>query len=140
MSIRHLFTAVIAGPIGGFAFAAPQAARAAAHPLAASVNDMSAGRLGASLAALVGLAGVVVGGLALVHPAGRFGTGNGPLGAMTALVAGMIAIAVGGLVVATSSGGLGTGNGLGGAIVAVIVGLIATVLGALTMNRSDRTG
>ena len=70
--------------------------------IAASVYTMSAGRLGAIVAALLGLIGVVVGGLALARPAGRFGTGNGRGGAYVALMVGLIAMVLGGLVLARS--------------------------------------
>src|SRR5262245_9668872 len=106
---------------------------------AASVNAMSSGRLGAVVAALVGLIGVIIGGLAL-RSAGRIGTGSGRSGAIVALVAGMIGMALGGLVVATADGGIGTGNGLGGGIVALVVGLIGMALGGLALARSRRTG
>jgi hypothetical protein len=102
-----------------------------------SVDTMSAGRLGAIVAGLVGLAGVVIGGRAL-RPAGRIGTGSGRLRAIVALVAGLIAMALGGLVVVTAGGGIGTGNGLGGGIVALVVGLLGTVLGGLALARSRR--
>jgi hypothetical protein len=113
-----------------FAFAAPAAAAA---------YDLSSGRLGAMVAAVLGLVGVVLGGLALARPAGRFGTGKGRLGAGVALAAGLTGIVLGGLLVATADGGVGTGNGLAGAVVAMVVGLIATALGGLAMARSRRT-
>jgi Family of unknown function (DUF6223) len=119
--------------------AAPAVAHISVQPAAASVYTLSAGRLGASLAAVLGLTGVVIGGLALARPAGRFGTGSGRLGAIVALAAGLIAMALGGLVVAASDGGIGTGNGLAGAFVALVVGLIAMVLGGLALARSRRT-
>lgn len=139
MSVRHLLAAAAAALLGGFALATPAAAHVSVQPTAASVYDMSSGRLGAFVAALVGLTGVVIGGLVLAR-SGRFGTGNGGSGAVVALAAGLISMAVGGLVVATSDGGLGTGNGLGGAIVALVVGLIGMVLGGLALARSRRTG
>jgi hypothetical protein len=108
--------------------------------IAASVYTMSAGRLGATVAAVLGLTGVIIGGLALARPTSRIGTGTGRLGATLSLGVGLIGIALGGLVVATSNGGVGTGNGLGGAYVALVVGLIAMVLGGLALARSRRTG
>jgi hypothetical protein len=104
---------------------------------AASVYAMTPGRLGAVVAALVGLIGVVIGGLAL-RSAGRIGTGNGRSGAIAALVAGVIGLALGGLVVVTADGGIGTGNGLGGGVVALVVGLIGVALGGLALARSRR--
>lgn len=121
-----------------FLLAAPEAAHVAFQPVAASVFTMSAGRLGATVAALVGLTGVVIGGRAL-RSAGRVGAGSRPSRAGLALVAGLFALAVGGLVVATSDSGIGTGNGRGVAFVALVVGLISMVLGGLALSRSRRT-
>ncbi|WP_200207803.1 DUF6223 family protein [Micromonospora coerulea] len=137
-SVRLVLTAAAAALLGGFGLAAPAAAHVSAQPAAVSVYTMSAGRLGASVAALLGLTGVIIGGLALARPTSGIGTGR--LGASMALVAGVIGIALGGLVVATSDSGIGTGNGRGGAYVALVVGLIAMVLGGLALARSRRTG
>ncbi|MET7771675.1 DUF6223 family protein [Nocardia sp. NPDC005366] len=134
MSIRHRLAAV-AAMLGGFALATPTAAHASVQPAAAGVGTLSSGRLGAIVATLVGLTGVIIGGLALARSTGRFGNGNG---AVVAVVAGPIGMAIGGLVVATSDGGVGTGNGLGGAYVALVVGLISTVLGGLGLARANR--
>jgi hypothetical protein len=136
MSVRFVLAMAGAALIGGFGLVAPVAAHASAQPAAASVYAMSAGRLGAIVAALVGLIGVVIGWLALARSDGGIGTGNGRSGAIVALVAGLIGTALGGLVVATSDGGIGTGNGLGGAIVALVMGLIGMALGGLTLARS----
>src|SRR5262249_55584878 len=80
---------------------------------AASVYTMSSGRLGAIVAALVGLIGVVIGGLAL-RSVGRIGTGSGRLGGIVALVAGLIGMGLGGLGVARAGGGMGRGRGVVG--------------------------
>ncbi|MFC9430683.1 DUF6223 family protein [Streptomyces sp. NPDC056987] len=122
-----------------FVLAVPAAAHAAFQPVAASALTMSAGRLGAIAAGLVGLTGVAVGGLAL-RSAGRIGTGYRRGGPIAALVAGVIAMALGGLVVATSDSGIGTGNGRGGAFVALVVGLISLALGGIALARSRRAG
>ena len=95
-------------------------------------------RIAAIVAAVVGLIGAVIGGLALARSAGRIGT-NGRRGAIVALVLGPIGLVIGELVVATADGGLGTGNGLGGGIVAMMVGLIGMALGGLALARSRRT-
>ncbi|MEE6257841.1 DUF6223 family protein [Plantactinospora sonchi] len=121
MNVRHLFVPV------------------SVQPIAAEVYTMSAGRIWASVAAVLGLVGVVVAGLALARPASRIGTGSGGLGATVALVAGLTGMALGALVVATSDSGIGTGNGRGGAYVALVVGLIAVALGGLALLRSRRT-
>ena len=111
------------------------------QPVVAGIFDMSAGRLGASTAAVIGLIGVVTGGLALARSSGRHrsdtgaGDAAGPRRATVALVLGPIAIGVGGLVAATADGELGAGNGLGGAYVAIVFGLIASVLGGLARAR-----
>ncbi|WP_433538418.1 DUF6223 family protein [Micromonospora sp. CA-249363] len=118
-----VFSAAASALLGGFA--APD------QPLAASVTTMSAGRLGASVGGLLGLAGVIVGALALARPGSRVGTGSGMLGATVALASGLL----GALVVATSDSGIGTGNGRGGAYVALVVGLAALGLGGLALSR-----
>jgi hypothetical protein len=133
----RLATAAI---VVGFGLAAPAAAYGSVQSAAASVYTMSPGRIAASVAAVVGLIGAVIGGLALARSAGRVSTGNGRRGAIVALVLGPIGLAIGGLVVATSDGGVGTGNGLGGGIVAMTVGLIGMALGGLALARSRRTG
>jgi hypothetical protein len=98
---------------------------------AVSVYTLSPGRIGAIVAAVVGLTGVIIGGKALAR--------SGRRGAIAALVLGPVGIIIGGLVVATADGGIGTGNGLGGGIVAMIVGLIGSTLGGLALARSRRT-
>ncbi|MGW7445175.1 DUF6223 family protein [Kitasatospora sp. NPDC054795] len=127
MSVRHLM-------------AAPVAARVSVQPVAASVSGLTPERAWATAAALLALAGVVIGGLALARSAGRVGNGSGGRGAIAALVAGLIAVVNGGLVVVTADGGLGTGNGIAGGYVALVLGLIAVILGGLTRTRSRRTG
>lgn len=141
MYVRHLLvTVTTAAILGDSGPAAPAVARLSVQPAAASAYAMSSGRLGATVAALVGLTGMIIGGLALARPASRIGSGTGRLGAVSALTAGLIAMGVGGLVVATSDSGIGTGNGRAGAYVALVLGLTAVVLGGLAMARSRRTG
>ena len=114
----------------------------AAHvsePAATTVQGLTPRRLWAAAVALMGLAGVVVGGLALARPASVFGTTSGRLGASVALVAGLIAVINGGLNLALATGGPGTGNGVVGAAAAVVLGLIALALGGLGMARCRRT-
>ncbi|MET8873086.1 DUF6223 family protein [Nocardia sp. NPDC004604] len=123
--------------LAGLSLATPAVAHASVQPAAASVYTLSAGRIGASTAALIGLVGAIIGGLTLAR-ADRIG--NRAKAAITALAAGLISLALGVLVAATAKGGIGTGNGLGGAYVALVVGLISTVLGALALFRSRRTG
>ncbi|MFJ9027670.1 DUF6223 family protein [Streptomyces sp. NPDC102274] len=140
MSVRRLLVAASAALLGGIGLAAPAAAHASVQPVAVSFYSLGLGRLGAATGALLGLAGLVVAGLALARPAGRPGAANRSLKAMVAIVAGLIGMALGGLVAATADGGPGTGNGLAGAYVAMLVGLIGTVLGVLALTRSRRAG
>ena len=81
--------------VGGFGLAAPVAAQGSAQP-AVDAYTLTTGRLVGTLAALVALAGAVIGGLALARSAGRIGTGNGRRGAIVALVLGPIGLAIGG--------------------------------------------
>jgi hypothetical protein len=103
-----------------------------------AVSGIGSGRLVPTVAALVGLIGVVLSGLALARSSGRIGASSGRLGAIAAGVAGLISVVVGGLHAANSAGGFGTGNGLAGAVVAMAVGLISMVLGGLALARSRR--
>jgi len=134
MSVRYLLAAALLGVSG---FATPAAAHVLAQPVAA--NAMTAGRLWSLVAIVLGLAGVVLGGLALARSAGRIGKGNGRKGAIVAVVAGLTGTVIGGLVVAAADGGPGTGYGIVGGVVALAVGLIAMVLGGLALVRSRRT-
>lgn len=113
----------------------------AAHvsePASTTVYGPTVRRIWASTSAVLALAGVVIGGLALAHPAGRFGTGSGRVGANLALVAGLIAGLNGGLVVAFAKGGPGSGNGVVGGAGALVLGLIAVAFGGLALARSGR--
>jgi hypothetical protein len=112
-------------------------AAAADGQQAGSVYTMSSGRLVAGVAAMTGLIGVVLGGLAL-RSTGRVGTGSGRLSASVALVLGLIGVALGGLVVTTAGGGVGTGNGFGGGVVALVTGLIGIALSGLAMAHRRR--
>jgi hypothetical protein len=114
----------------------------AAHvsePAATTVHGLTPRRLWATTAAVLALAGVVIGGLALARPTSRFGTASGRLGAIVALVVGLIAMVNGGLNLAVANGGPGTGNGVVGAAAALVLGLIAVALGGLALPRCRRT-
>jgi Family of unknown function (DUF6223) len=100
---------------------------------------LGVGRTVPSIAAILGLISVVIGGLALFRSARRIGTGIGRTGAFMALALGLVSVIVGGLHTVNSAGGLGTGNGLAGAVVALVLGLIGLVLGGLALARSRRT-
>jgi hypothetical protein len=138
MSVRHLLAGAAAAPIGGLGVATPATAYVLAQPGGVDAFTLTPGRLAGTTAALVALAGVVVGGLALARPAARIGNSNGKRGAIAALVAGLTGMVVGGLVVAAAEGGPGTGYGIVGGFAALVIGLIATVLGWLALARSRR--
>jgi hypothetical protein len=113
----------------------------AAHvsvPATTTVYGLTPRRLWSTTAAVLALVGVVIGGLALVRHASRFGTASG--GAIVALVAGLIAVVNGGLNLTIATGGPGTGNGVVGGAGALVLGLIAMALGGLALARSRRTG
>jgi hypothetical protein len=107
-----------------------------AEPAAVTVYGLTARRLWATAVSGLGLVSVLVGGLAVIRPASRFG--NGRLGATVAPVAGLIAVVNGGLVLAVADGGPGTGNGVVGGAAALVLGLVAMGLGALALARSRR--
>jgi len=113
----------------------------AAHlsqPAATTVYGLTPRRLWATAAAALALAGVVIGGLALARPGGRFRAASGRLGAIVALVAGLIAAVNGALNLAVANGGPGTGNGVVGGAAAFVLGLIALALGGLALARCRR--
>lgn len=134
---------VITGAIllGTLGLVGPPGVQVEAEPLVAGeASGLTTGRLLSAVGALVALAGVVIGGLALARSAGRIGNGNGngKKGAIVALVAGVIGIVLGGLVVAAAEGGPGTGYGIVGGFASLAIGLMATVLGWLALARSRR--
>ncbi|GAA0734428.1 hypothetical protein Drose_34925 [Dactylosporangium roseum] len=102
------------------------------HVLAAGY-ELGTGRLVPTVAAVIGLAGLVIGGLALARP-GRTGTGR----AVLALAAGLLSALVGSVHGANAAGGLGTGNGLAGAVIAVVLGLAGVVVAGLALARARR--
>ncbi|MFF9126565.1 DUF6223 family protein [Streptomyces sp. NPDC014889] len=116
------------------------AASASTHGSAqlAVVYGVTAGRLVGGTAALVALAGVIVGGLALARSVGPGGADKRGSRALVAVVAGLFGMIVGALNLAVADGGPGTGNGVVGGALALLLGVIATVLGQLA--RSRRTG
>jgi uncharacterized protein DUF6223 len=61
------------------------------QPAARTVHGLTPRRLWATVAVVLALVGVAVGGLALARPASRFGTASGRLGAIVALIAGLTA-------------------------------------------------
>ena len=115
------------------------AAQVSPQSAIANVFTLTPKRIVASVGALVGLTGAIIGGLAVARSVCRIGNGNVRRGAIVALVLGPIGLVIGALVVATADGGLGTGNGLAGGVVAIMVGLIGGALGGLALARSRRT-
>src|SRR5215217_3217513 len=114
----------------------------AAHvsePAATTIYGLTLRRLWATGAALLGLVGVVIGGVALARAVSRSRTASRPFGATLALAVGLIAALNGGLNVAIATGGPGTGNGVVGGAAAFVLGLIALALGALARARCRRT-
>ena len=109
-----------------------------AQPPTVGSFTLTTARFWATAAALLGLAGAIISGLALTRSARRIGNG-GRRGAIVAIAAGPIAAIGGGLTLAMADGGPGTGNGVVGGAVAVVLGLIAIVLGGLALPRSRRT-
>jgi len=130
---------VAAALFGGLVYSVLVAAHVS-EPAATTVYGLTPRRLWATTAAVLGLVGVVIGGLALRRSAGRIGTGNGRMRAIVALVAGLIALANGGLNLAIAKGGPGTGNGVVGGAAALVLGLIAMTLAGMALVRSRRTG
>ncbi|WP_459712295.1 DUF6223 family protein [Actinophytocola sp. KF-1] len=104
--------------------------------MVAADYGLTSGRLVATVAALVGLAGVVVGVLARSR-ARRGGHGRG--GALFAGTTGVIATVGGALTLLVADGGPGTGNGVVGAGAAVVLGPAAIVLGWLVPARTRTT-
>jgi uncharacterized protein DUF6223 len=109
------------------------------EPAATTIYGLTIRRLWATTAAVVGLFGVAIGGLALTRPVSRFGTASGRLEAIAALVAGLAAVLNGALNLAVATGGPGTGNGVVGGAAAFVLGLTALALGALALTRGRRT-
>jgi hypothetical protein len=115
-------------------------------PNLATITVMGSGRLGPTAAAVLGLVGTVIGGLALARVRNGFSTASG-LGrtverrsAGAALGLGTLSLLLGALFLATADGGPGTGNGVVGSVVAIVVGPVAMGLGTLTMARRHNVG
>ena len=109
-------------------------------PAAATVQGVTPGRVWATIAAFIGLLGVVVGGMALRRAVQSIGPGHARKGAIVAVAAGLIAVLNGGLNLAVATGGPGTGNGVVGAAGALVLGLIAAGVGVLALARSRSLG
>jgi len=131
-----IFAAIVAVAVfAGLVYVVLVAAHVS-EPAATTVHGPTPRRLWATGVAVIGLASVIIGGLALRRSAGRTGVGNGRREAIVALVSGLIAAVNGGLNLAFATGGLGSGNGVAGGAAALVLGLIAMALGGLTLTRS----
>jgi hypothetical protein len=104
---------------------------------ATTVQGPTTRRLWATTASVLALISVVIGGLAMVRSANRFGTAA-RLGVILALAAGLFAVINGALVLAVANGGPGSGNGVVGGAVALVLGLIGMIIGGLALSRSRR--
>ena len=76
MSVRHLPAADAATLFDGFGLTTPAAAPVVAQSAAVDAYALTTGRVVGTVAALVALAGVVVGGLALARSARRISNGG----------------------------------------------------------------
>ncbi|GIG66207.1 DUF6223 family protein [Phytomonospora endophytica] len=132
---RIILTTAGAALAGGFGLAAPAAAHLATEP--ATVTGWTADRVIATSAALVALAGAVVGVLALFRAAR--GTGDGRRrGGRLAVALSVLGALAGVFVIVTADGGPGTGNGIVGGYLAVVVGLAGIALVWLARARARR--
>jgi hypothetical protein len=140
--MKRTFAIILAGLVAAALFAVlVHGVLLAAHvssPLTNQVHGMTLRRLWATTAAGLGLAGVIIGSMALGRAAGRIGN-HGRNGAIVALVAGIIALVNGGLNLAFATGGPGTGNGVVGGAAAFVLGLIGMALAWLALSRGRRT-
>ena len=130
-----IFAALVAAALFGVLVYAVLVAAHVSDSAPTTVQGATSRRLWATAAAVLGLGGVAIGGLALRRSAGRIG-GKGKNGAILALLAGAIAAVNGGLNLAVATGGLGSGNGVVGGAAALVLGLIAMALGGLALARS----
>jgi len=137
-SLTIILAALAAAAVFGGLVHATLVVAHVSEPATTTVYGMTARRLWATAAASLALIGVVIGGLAVVRPHGRFGAASGRLGVMVALVAGLVAALNGGMNLAIATGGPGTGNGVIGGAAALVLGLSAAVLGGLALSRSRR--
>ena len=137
-TVATILAALAAAALFGGLVHAVLVASHVSEPAATTVYGLTPRRLWATTAAVLAVAGVVIGGLAVARPASRFGTASGRFGAIAALVAGLIAVVNGGLNLAIATGGPGSGNGVVGGAAAFVLGLIAVVLGWLALARCRR--
>ena len=97
---------------------------------------ITTGRLWSIVAGVVGLAGLIIGRIALLRSARNIRSAQ-RMGSV-ALIMGLISVIVSGYHLASTTGGFGTGKGRAGAIIAMIIGLIGIIFGRLALTRSRR--
>jgi hypothetical protein len=140
--VKRTFAIILMGLIAAALFAMlVHIVLVAAHlsgPLTNTVHGPTPRRLWATAAVALGLAGVIIGSMALVRAARRMGN-RGRNGAILALVAGIISVVNGGLNLAVATGGPGSGNGVIGGAAAFVLGLIGMALGGVALSRGRRT-
>jgi hypothetical protein len=117
--------------------AVPAAAHIAVQ--SAATTGLTSGRLVGTTAAVVALAGVVIGGLALTRSTDRPGTGNRRNRAIMAMAAGLVGLTMGVVNLAVADGGPGTGTGVIAGAIALALGLIGMALSGLALTRARRT-
>jgi hypothetical protein len=110
-----------------------------------AITVVGSGRVGPTIAALLGLAAAALGARALQrarrpdHATQRGAGRRRP----TALLTGLLAVLLGVVFIAAADGGPGTGNGVVGSAFAIVLGTVAVVLDRLaTMyenRRADQT-
>jgi hypothetical protein len=139
--MKRTFLLILVGLLAVALFAGiVHAVLVAAHvsePAPTTVYGLTPRRLWATAADMVAVTGVIIGGLAFMRPASRFGTASGQF---VTLTAGLIAVVNGWLVLAIATGGPGTGNGVVGGAGALVLGLIALVLAGLARARARGAG
>jgi hypothetical protein len=96
---------------------------------------MGSGRLGPTIAAVIGLTGTVIGALTLArskrlaHATTDMPSADGRGLAAATVALGVISLVLGGLFLAAADGGPGTGNGVVGSAAAIVLGPIAIIHG-----------
>jgi energy-converting hydrogenase Eha subunit A len=137
-TLAIIFVIVAAAALfGGLVYAVLVAAHVS-EPAATTVKGLTPRRLWATMAVVLALVGVLIGGLAVYRATHRIGN-YGRRGAVVALVAGLFGAVNGGLNLAVANGGPGTGNGVVGGAAAFVLGLGALGLGWLALARYRRT-
>jgi hypothetical protein len=139
--MKRTFAIILAGLVAAALFAMlVHVVLVAAHvsgPLTNTVHGPTPRRLWATASVALGLAGVILGSMAVVRATRRLGN-HGRNGAVLALVAGIIAVVNGGLNLAVATGGPGSGNGVIGGAAAFVLGLIGMSLGGVALSRGRR--